>query len=85
MKKFIRVKYAGMPNIILDSPLIPELLQENLTPEKIIIETKRFFNDTMYRKSLFAGYKNILKELGEPGASNRAANLIINYTKKDVN
>ena len=74
-----------MPNIILDSPLIPELLQENLTPEKIIIETKRFFNDTMYRKSLFAGYKNILKELGEPGASNRAANLIINYTKKDVN
>ena len=85
MKKFIRVKYAGMPNIILDSPLIPELLQENLTPEKIIIETKRFFNDTMYRKSLFTGYKNILKELGEPGASNRAANLIINYTKKDVN
>ena len=73
-----------MPNIILDSPLIPELLQENLTPEKIIIETKRFFNDTMYRKSLFTGYKNIIKKLGKPGASNRAANLIINYTKKDV-
>tara|TARA_Y100000768_G_scaffold386098_1_gene373702 strand:- start:6006 stop:7142 length:1137 start_codon:yes stop_codon:yes gene_type:complete len=85
MKNFIKVKYAGMPNIILDKPLIPELLQENLTTEKIIVETKRFFNDTTYRDNLYNGYKDIMKQLGGPGASNRSANLIINYVKKDVN
>ena len=81
MKNFVKIKYAGMPNIILDKPLIPELLQENLTSEKIITETKQFFNNTNYRNVLFDGYKKIIKELGEPGASLRAADLIINYSK----
>ena len=85
MKNFVKVKYAGMPNIILDKPLIPELLQQNLTTEKIIIETKRFFNDTKYRDNLYNGFKHIISELGEPGASKRAANLIINYDRNDVN
>ena len=81
MKKFVTVKYAGMPNIILNKPLIPELLQENLTSEKIIMETKRFFNNTNYRNVLFSGYKKIIVELGEPGASSRAAKLIMKYSK----
>ncbi len=82
MKRFVKVKFAGMPNIILGQHLIPELLQENLTSEKIINETKRFFTDTSYRDRLYGGYKSIISELGEPGASRRAANLIINYSKK---
>ena len=81
MKKFVTIKYAGMPNIILNKPLIPELLQENLTSEKIIMETKRFFKNTNYRNDLFSGYKKIIVELGEPGASSRAAKLIMKYSK----
>ena len=81
MKKFVKVKYAGMPNIILNKPLVPELLQENLTSEKIINETKRFFNDSNYKTNLFDGYKKIINELGNPGASQRAAEIIIKYSK----
>ena len=81
MKKFVKVKYAGMPNIILNKPLVPELLQENLTSEKIINETKRFFNDINYKANLFDGYKKIINELGGPGASQKAAEIIIKYSK----
>ena len=81
MKRFVKVKYAGMPNIILNEELIPELLQKNLTSEKIINETKRFFNDNNYKKRLMSGYKKIINELGRPGASLRAAKNIIEYSK----
>ena len=30
---FIQTKYIGLPNIILNKPLVPELLQEDCTPE----------------------------------------------------
>ena len=81
MKKFVKVKYAGMPNIILNEPLIPELLQENLTSEKIINETKHFFSDINYREKIFNGYKKIISELGGPGASQKAAKIISKYSK----
>jgi lipid-A-disaccharide synthase len=81
MKHFVKVKYAGMPNIILNEELIPELLQKNLTSEKIINETKRFFNDNNYKKRLMDGYKKIINELGRPGASLRAAKNILEYSK----
>ena len=77
MKKLVKVPYAGIPNIIYDNKLIPELLQENFTPLNLINETKRFFNDSIYRKSLFDGYKIIKSRLGVRGASERAAKIIL--------
>jgi lipid-A-disaccharide synthase len=34
-KRLVQVKYIGLPNLILDKPLFPELIQRHLTPEKI--------------------------------------------------
>ena len=77
MKKLVRVPYAGIPNIIYNEELIPELLQKNFTSKNLISETKRFFNDSIYRASLFDGYKTIQLKLGSPGASARAAQTIL--------
>mgnify|MGYP001272418087 CR=1 FL=1 len=78
MKKFVQVKYAGMPNIIMNELVVTELLQENYTVSNLIKETKDFFNNTHHQKKLFEGYKKIKNKLGQPGASARAAKYIIN-------
>ena len=63
--------------IIYNDKLIPELLQQNYTAINLIKETKRFFDDLTYRKSLFEGYETIKQKLGSPGASIKAAKLIL--------
>ena len=78
MKKFVQVKYAGMPNIIMNELVVTELLQENYTVNNLIKETKDFFNNAYHQKKLFEGYKKIKNKLGQPGASARAAKYIIN-------
>ena len=78
MQKMVKVKFAGMPNIIMNQPIIPELLQKKLTAENLIIETKRFFNDKRYQMKMESAYENIKKALGGSGASKRAAEIIVN-------
>ncbi len=77
MKNLIKVPYAGIPNIIYDNKLIPELLQKNFNSINLINETKRFFNNSSYRQSLFNGYKIIQSRLGRSGGSKRAAKIIL--------
>ena len=80
MQKMVKVEYAGMPNIIMNARLVPELLQKNLNSKNLIYETKRFFQDTTYKAKMLAGYKKIRNRLGEKGASRRTAEIIINET-----
>lgn len=78
MQKVVKVEYAGMPNIILNKKLVPELLQNNLNAKNLIKETKRFFKDTSYQTKMLLGYEKIRTSLGKGGASKRAAEIIIN-------
>ena len=77
MKKYVKVNYAGMPNIILDRPLVPELLQENLTSVNLIYETKEILSNKNKQQSLLDGYEAIKQKLGPTGVSRRVANYIL--------
>ena len=76
-KMIIKVKFIGMPNIILDKKVVPELIQSEVTPEKIIetifyfIENKKEYNEM---KTQFNELHNIL---GTKSASKTTADLII--------
>ena len=78
MKKFVKVQYAGIPNIIINKMIIPELLQNSFTPRNLIYETKQLLTDTKKRDALFKGYQNIKIKLGKRGAAKKAAQLILN-------
>jgi len=80
MQKMVKVEYAGMPNIIMNERLVPELLQKNLNAKNLINETKQFFNDVAHKTKILEGYKKIKESLGEKGASRRTAEIIINET-----
>ena len=67
-----------MPNIILNREIMPELLQNDLTPENLVRTTKLFFSDKSFRDNLFNGYEEIITTLGGAGASKRAAQSIMN-------
>ena len=77
-KKLIRVKYIGMPNIILNRPLIPELIQGDATPEKII-DTISCYIDSPDKYQELASELSLLKShLGTSSASQKTADIISN-------
>jgi len=77
-KLFVKVRYAGLANLIVNAEVMPELLQENATPEKISKKALYMLDNLYY----FQGQLQMVRKfLGKKGASKRAAN-IANYMLK---
>jgi len=74
----IKVPYIGMANIIAGKKIVPELIQGAATPGNIAAEVTRMLKDTPYYQNISAELAAIKKKLGEPGASQRAAQIAVN-------
>ncbi|MDP3435666.1 MAG: lipid-A-disaccharide synthase [Bacteroidales bacterium] len=80
-KRLIKVKYASLVNLILDMPLVKELLQHDCTTEKIADEIKYLLNEK-HREKVFKKYAKVREMLGGEGASVKvAASMIEEYNK----
>ena len=60
-------KYVGLPNVILDRPLMPELLQRDCTPERLVPELARLLDDPAARAAQIEGGKEIRRLLSPEG------------------
>jgi lipid-A-disaccharide synthase len=79
-RKVVKVKYIGLANLILDQPVIRELIQEDLSVEALHHELEGLLFDGSKRKKLFADYQQLAQVMGGPGASEKAARIIIHAT-----
>ncbi len=75
---FVRVPFIGMPNLIAERQVVPELIQSAVTPERIAAEAQRLLTDARAYSVAQAGLREVRTKLGEPGAAKRAADLIFN-------
>ncbi len=73
-----RVKYISLPNLILDKPVVKELVQADLTPKNLKEELTKIL-DPEQRKPMLADYDTLIKLLGNSGASKKAARLIYDH------
>jgi lipid-A-disaccharide synthase len=55
----IRVKYAHLANILLDRPVVPELIQQECTPENLAAAVSPLFGDTA-QKAEFEAVRRLL-------------------------
>lgn len=75
-RMLVNVKYISLVNLILDEPLVCELIQGNLTAAKLLNELERILPGGDRRETIFEGYRRLHGKIGEPGASRRIANII---------
>jgi lipid-A-disaccharide synthase len=68
----------GLPNLIAGRQFIPELIQTQATPEALAANARRVLNDEPFRQEMLAGMATVRARLGTPGASKRAAAVILN-------
>jgi lipid-A-disaccharide synthase len=77
--RIITGKYAGLPNVILDRMLMPELLQYDCTPERLEAEMARLLDDPAARTAQLDGGKEIRRLLSPEGMtpSEAAADVVL--------
>lgn len=79
MKKLLKVKFVSLPNLIADRGIIPEMLLHHCTPEAVADHLRQLTPDrSPERAAQLEGYREMRETLGPPGASARAAAIIIN-------
>ena len=75
-RHFFHTKYISLVNLIAGSEIVQELFGARFSYREIHDELGRILNDADYRNRMIAGYDSIIRLLGQPGASQRAARLI---------
>jgi lipid-A-disaccharide synthase len=76
------IPFMSPPNLVLMQPLIPELLQEQATPENIAQESLELLLNPVRRQQIQQGYQQMRTELGEVGVCDRAAGVILDLMLK---
>jgi lipid-A-disaccharide synthase len=76
-KPFVRVDMYAMANLVAGKRVVPELIQEHFTPERVAAETIRFLTDTDLSRRTRDELRQVRERLGEPGASARAAEAVL--------
>lgn len=78
-RRVIKVRYISLVNLIADREIVRELIQEACHADKIAGELERLLYDETYRAGMLANYQALQTIVGEPGASARAAEKMIQY------
>ena len=73
-KLLVDIKYFSLPNILADEKILPELLQNDVTPEKISSEVNKILDN---RPKVVEKLQSACKKLGEAGAASRIAKKIL--------
>jgi len=76
-KALVKVPHIGMANIIAGKKVVPELIQREVTAEKIAREVSRMLEDDSYHRRICGDLASIKGNLGTPGASERAAEIAL--------
>jgi len=78
-KRLIKVKYISLVNLVMDKPVVKELIQHELTEENLLRELTLLLKDEPTRQRMKADYAALWSRLGERNASRRAAEIIYEY------
>jgi lipid-A-disaccharide synthase len=76
------IRYFSLVNLIANQEVIPELLQDAVTPEAIADHLQIMVNDTGYREKMVQGLAQVTEKLGPPGCTKRAAELAFTCMKQ---
>lgn len=75
-KRIIKLKYISLVNLIMDKPVVTELIQGDLTKKNLEKELDKLFTYTR-RYEIFKDYVLLREKLGGEGASEKTAALIV--------
>lgn len=81
-RHILKVKYISLVNLVSGSEVVTELVADGMTVDNIRCELSAIIEGGSRRMQMLSGYDRMIQILGTPGASERAAKLMVKYLKK---
>lgn len=78
-KRIIKLEYISLVNLIMNKPVVTELIQNEFTTKTLKASLNQILDD-YHRAKLFLDYYDLEKKLGGRGASAKTAKLILEYS-----
>lgn len=81
-RHILKVKYISLVNLVSGSEVVTELVADGMTVDNIRRELSAIIEGGSRRVQMLSDYDRMIQILGTPGASERAAKLMVKYLKK---
>lgn len=76
-----QLRFIGLPNILADAPVVPELLQHAATPTALATALAPLLADTPARRAQLDAFTRIRANLGDGRACEKAARLVLDIAE----
>ena len=73
-RRLVKLEFISLVNLIMNQKVVPELIQHDCTPEHIFNALKEVID---HQDEIKKQYIELRHQLGDKGASSRAANIIV--------
>lgn len=83
-KTFVKVKYISLVNLIFGDEVVRELMMQHLNERNVLDELSRILYNEREREKMLRNYDEVIRRLGEPGASRRFAGMMVADLKKEL-
>jgi lipid-A-disaccharide synthase len=76
-RMLVRVPHIGLVNIVAGKQIVPEFVQHEMTPERLVSAVGKILGESSHARRIREELAVIRQRLGAPGASSRVAEAII--------
>lgn len=73
----VRVRFIGLPNLVVNDGIVPELIQFDATPERLAATAAEILDSPERQARMRAKLADVRTRLGAPGAAERAAREVL--------
>jgi len=84
VKVLVNVSHIGLANLVAGQRVVPELIQDEATPENVFVTARQMLNDPGHMQKIQRKLKMIRQRLGGPGASQKTADIAFQLLKKQA-
>jgi len=76
-RALIQVDHIGLVNLVAGKEIAPELIQNEVNPKRVAEEALRILRDPILHRRMTETMTGVRQSLGEPGAAQRAAHIVM--------
>jgi lipid-A-disaccharide synthase len=80
-RQLVQVRFLAMPNLLANEEIYPEFIQGAATPDNISRAALELLDNPQRRAQVQSSLVKVVRQLGPPGASARAADYIVDLVE----
>lgn len=82
IRRLIQIPFVGLVNLVAGKKIVPEILQEDFVSQGVVKESLKLLSDDASLDQMRKDLRQVKERLGGPGASARAAEIILKMASK---